>query len=105
MSSAETRSINLGKRRSSIEIMMDIMRAALQQDSRNIMSDGGAPINQRGIMRSANLNHSQLKSHLELLEQKEFVIMHDTDAGTQLEITDKGREFLDRAEMLCDILN
>lgn len=105
MSTAESRSINLGKRRSSIEIMMDILGAALQQDSKRIMSDGGAPINQRGIMRSANINHSQLKDHLELLEQKDFIVLHEADRGKKLEITQKGREFLTRAESLCELLN
>lgn len=94
-----------GERRSAIDIMSTLLRAARRQRRRQLQTDGGVSLNKRELMRTANLNHSQLTSYLDILETKGFVIKHETADGLDIETTEKGEQLLEQTEILSELLS
>ena len=97
-------SVTPGNRRASIEIMTSVLQAAEQQRYGRLETDGGFAINQRDIMRKANINHSQLSNYLDILEDRRFIIRYERPEGLHLEITEKGERLLERTQALTELL-
>lgn len=60
-------------------------------------------MNKRELMRTANVNHSQLMSYLEILESKGFIIKTETDHGLDIETTERGEKLLSQTETLASL--
>lgn len=85
--------------------MASVLRSASQQRMGQVQTDGGFAVKKRDIMRSANVNHTQLTSYLERLESKGFIVQYDGSDRLHLEITAKGEQLLQRADALSELLN
>lgn len=93
-----------GNRRSSLAIMSNLLEAAREQRRRELQTDGGVSMNKRELMRSANINHSQLTSYIDILDSKGFIIKTETDHGLDIEITERGEQLLSQTQTLADLL-
>lgn len=91
-------------RRESLEIMVDMLQAIRQQGFEQSRSADSISLNKRQLMRSANLNHKQMSRYLDILEEKSFISTEQTESGLRMQITDKGWEFLDRAQTITEFL-
>lgn len=92
------------QRRTSLEIMIDLLEGIRQQGYSQVPSTDKISINKRQLMRSANLNYSQLTRYLDTLEEKGFIEIEETDSEASVEITASGEQFLRRANTLSDLL-
>lgn len=104
MAKRDLESVTPGNRRASIEIMSSVLQAAAEQRYSGLKTDGGFALNQRDVMRKANVNHTQLGNYLDILESKNFVIRSEQEDGLHLEITEKGERLLDRTRALTELL-
>ncbi len=105
MSNQRRSSTSPGSRRTLLEVITCVLRAAAEQRRHRLQTDGGFPVKKRDIMRSANVNHGQLTKCLAVLEEKCFVVKHESEDRLHLEITDKSEELLNRAGALTELLN
>lgn len=92
-----------GGRRSGLEVMTDLLYAAREQSRKGLQTDGGVAVNKRQLMRSANINHTQLTDYLDTLDGKGFIRRYEAEDGLHLELTESGEEFLARVEALITL--
>lgn len=74
-------------KRTKIDIIGDMLKSIL---------DKGGQIKPTHLMYKSNLSHSQLKSYLEELVEKDFVKKISKDTYEYITITDKGCSFIEK---------
>lgn len=94
-----------GHRRTSFEIMTAVLEGIREQGDASVELDRGVAVNKRQLMRTANINHSQLTDYLDTMERKELVILTEAESKLQIKITATGEQFLQRAKTLSMILD
>lgn len=74
-------------KRTKIDIIGDMLKSIL---------DKGGQIKPTHLMYKSNLSHSQMKSYLEELVEKDFVKKISKDTYEYITITDKGCSFIEK---------